>query len=351
MSRLGDAGRRDDAGLASSLTAWGRAHFGEPGWQVLRVVRPASGWSNETVVLTVADGAGPGRSRVVVRMPSRHPVFPDPSPATEAAVLEALSGGPVPVPGVVAVEEDPGWVGSPFLVTTFEEGRPGPEAPPLDPNLTAASVEAQRRLQESFLATLAALHRFDWRGAGLGEVLRGGDGNGYLAAEVRWWQGYVDWATEGEGPAGLAEALDWCAKTVPGTSPPSLCWGDARIGNLLLGDDLGIRVLLDWEGAWIGPGEADLAWYLALEGMVERLTGRSVPGFCDRDGAVAAYESAAGRSVRDLRWHEVFALVRSVAVSERLARLASEGKSGYRGPAGEANPVLAELGRLLETAA
>ena len=50
-------------------------------------------------------------------------------------------------------------------------------------------------MHEGFVDTLAAIHRFDWRAAGLGAVLRGGEGA--LAREVAWWVDYVDWASDG----------------------------------------------------------------------------------------------------------------------------------------------------------
>ena len=39
--------------------------------------------------------------------------------------------------------------------------------------------------------------------------------------------------------------------------PASLCWGDARIGNVLFSDDRKITAVLDWEMATIGPAEMD----------------------------------------------------------------------------------------------
>ncbi len=313
------------------------------------VSRPESGWSNETVVLTVecttAEIADP---RLVVRIPPVHPVFPDHDPRVEASVLEALAAGPVPVPRVMGVGGEE-WLGAPFLAMSFVSGRPGPEVPAFDPWLSALPVDRQRRLHEAFVGSLARLHGFDWEGAGLG-ALRGGDGQTSLSAEVDWWSAYVDWATDGDPPPRLVEAVAWCRATVPVPGPPSLCWGDARLGNLLIDEDLGVTALLDWERASIGPPQMDLAWYLALEGVVERLTGKRVPGFLDRDELVASYEARCGRPVGDLVWHEIFALVRSVAISERLARLAVAGRSGYRGPVGDGNPVLVELGRHLEAA-
>ena len=147
-----------------------------------------------------------------------------------------------------------------------------------------------------------------------------------------WWVDYVQWATDGSPPALLAQAAAWCAAEAPDTDwLPSLCWGDARIGNVLYSDDFEIRAVLDWELASIGPPEMDLGWYLVLDELVELFTGRTVPGFMPRQDVISCYERALGRQAVDVAWHELFALTRSVAVSERLARTAALGGADLPG--------------------
>jgi len=347
VSQASGAGRRSDTSLASGLRAWGRAHFSDPEWEVVELVRPSTGWANETVIVTVrSSSSSRAPHRLVVRIPSLVPVFPDANLVSQARVLEAV-GGAVPVPQVLVVEADEQWIGAPFAVMSHVAGRPGPEVPALDPWLLEASAPRQQDLHQAFVETLADVHAVDWRGGGLAGVLRGADGS--LADEVAWWAEYTGWATDGSPPSGLARAMDWCATTVPGTEPQrALCWGDVRLGNLLLDDHLEIRAVLDWELASIGPAEMDLGWYLALEAVVELLTGRRVPGFLERSGVVAAYEEAAGRALVDLEWHELFALTRSVAISERLSVVAAQSGGEHPTPGGEANPVLRELLRRVE---
>jgi aminoglycoside phosphotransferase (APT) family kinase protein len=80
-----------------------------------------------------------------------------------------------------------------------------------------------------------------------------------------------------------------------------------------------------------------------LDQMTTHYTGRPVAGFLERAEFVAFYEAALGRAVRDLEWHELFALTRSVAINERQARLAAESGIAYPGVAGDDNPVLRYL--------
>ncbi len=349
MSQANKAGRRDDSLVAVGLTAWGVRHFSNPQWRVVDLVRPSSGWANETVVITVEDHLhGGAPERFVVRMPAVIPVFPSYDLEAQAMVLERVKGEGIPAPSPVAVEEDEDWVGAPFLVMSYEEGRPGPEVPPLDRWLLDAPLERQRRLHESFVQTIARVHCVDWRDADLGSALHGGR-EGTLLDEVRWWASYVEWATDASPPSLLAEAVDWCTATAPSApSTASLCWGDARIGNVLFGEAGEIRAVLDWELASIGAGEMDVGWAVALDGLIERFTDRRVPGFMRRDELVACYELAAGRQVRDLEWHELFALTRSVAVAERLSIVAALGGIEYPGGGGNQHPVLRELARRID---
>ncbi len=180
-------------------------------------------------------------------------------------------------------------------------------------------------------------------------MLRGGEGE--LAQEVAWWVEYVDWAGDGNPTAALADAAAWCASTTPPAEsqpPASLCWGDARIGNVLFADDRSVTSVLDWELAVIGPAEMDLAWYIALDELTTRFVKQTVPGFLARPEIIARYETALGRAVVDLEWHEIFALVRSTAINDRQARLAAASGVEYPGVAGDGNPVLRYIARRIE---
>jgi aminoglycoside phosphotransferase (APT) family kinase protein len=228
-----------------------------------------------------------------------------------------------------------------------EAGRPGPEAPALDAWVTGASPETQRYLHEQFVDMLATINRVDWRADDLETALRGGET--FLVPEVAWWVDYVDWASAGRPPTALAEAVGWCATNCPDREPPaSLCWGDARVGNMLFHDDRQVASVLDWEMATIGPAEMDLAWYLALDDLTAHFVKQTVPGFLDRTELIARYEAALGRAVEDLEWHEIFALIRSTAINDRQARLAAESGISYPGVAGEDNPVLRIIARRID---
>ncbi len=89
----------------------------------------------------------------------------------------------------------------------------------------------------------------------------------------------------------------------------------------------------------------DLGWHFGLEFMMASLFGRAVPGFPDRAGALSRYEDAGGHAVADdeLDWHEVFALVRALAINDRHQRITGD-------PHRAENPMGAVLVRRMELA-
>src|SRR4051812_42938718 len=286
--------RRDDAELAHGFTAWCEQTWPAAGYEIARFDRPRAGWTNETLLIAL-HGRNEER-RLVVRLPPAVPTWRTYDLGAQACVLTALAPTAVPVPEVIAFEPDERWLGAAFLVMSHEQGRPGPEAPALDEWIIESPRDAQRRVHERFVDTLAAVHRVDWRSTGLGAALRGGEAR--LDREVAWWAEYVDWASEGTPTVALADAIAWCAATVPRAEPPaSLCWGDARIGNVLFDDARSIASVLDWELASIGPAEMDLAWFLALDELTTYFVKRSVPGFLTKAEVIARYEASIGRAV------------------------------------------------------
>lgn len=82
--------------------------------------------------------------------------------------------------------------------------------------------------------------------------------------------------------------------------------------------------VLDWDLASIGPREMDLGWHFGLDFMMETMFDRRVPGFPGTADALARYEDRSGYEVRDLAWHEVFALVRALAINDRHQRITGE---------------------------
>jgi aminoglycoside phosphotransferase (APT) family kinase protein len=85
-----------------------------------------------------------------------------------------------------------------------------------------------------------------------------------------------------------------------------------------------VHAVLDWDLAGLGPAEMDLGWHLGLERMMEALFGSRPPGFPRTGETRTQYEHLSGEAVHDLEWHEVFALVRALAIHDRHQRIAQD---------------------------
>jgi aminoglycoside phosphotransferase (APT) family kinase protein len=203
---------------------------------------------------------------------------------------------------------------------------PGP-APLFDEWIASVGREGQRKIQDGLIDTLVAVHAVDWELHDLSEVFRGVS----LADALDHWTSYVEWAGEGDPLPALVEALAWCRRHQPPESPTPVAstvslWGDARLGNLVFDTSLNVHGVLDWDLAGLGPREMDLGWHFGLEFMMETLLEGRLPGFATREEALDRYQSRSGYAVSHLAWHEVFALVRALAINDRHQRIAGSAR-------------------------
>ena len=77
---------------------------------------------------------------------------------------------------------------------------------------------------------------------------------------------------------------------------------------------------MDWEIAYLGDHEADLAWLLFLDWASGEFEGHApLPGTPTRAETIACYEKRAGMPVRNLRYNEILA---AVLLSVPLLRMA-----------------------------
>lgn len=340
---------RDVSSLGGGLAAWLRLRWPDAAAVELgEITRAAGGRSGDTLFVdaTLRVGDKARAEPLAVRLPPATPgTFPAYDLPQLALVQDRLRRLGLPVAAIVGVESETSWLGAPFLVMKRVPGRVLLEDPPYFQQgwLHDAGPDGQAELFDSFLAVLARIHRVDRATAGLQDVIRpGGPG---LAAELDWWDDYLGWATGGSPPPALATAMEWCRRSRPDPEPPpSLLWGDVRLGNVIWDERMSPAAILDWEMVTAAPAELDLAWLLAL-----RPSRPELPGFPSRETILTRYAALLGRELDDLAWYEVFSLVRSAAVVARIrAVLQQQGRSDDWMV--HADPVPPRLRRLLAAA-
>jgi len=317
---------RDLEAFHAQLTAWlKRRHPARRGLRVAPPVAPKAGLSNETLLVDTSwteDGRERNESLVVRMEPTEFLVFPEYDLERQVQVMQCLAGTDVPVPRVLVFEADASVLGTPFYVMEKIPGEIPSEVPPyhafgwcLD-----ASPERRARLWWSGIETLARIHALDWKALGLSSLGAPGPGADPIERQLAWWDHYLGWVKgDGEQPV-LEAALAWLREHRYAPARVALCWGDARLPNMIFRDDRVVGVL-DWEMAFLGDPEADLGWWLFLDRANSE--GYGIPRLAGFPGAaetIARYEALAGRAVERALYQEVFAALRFGAIMARVAQ-------------------------------
>lgn len=319
----------DTAAASRRLASWLESKIdGAQQVQVTDVDVPASaGLSNETVLFTASwdqDGQNHTRKMVARVQPAGQGVFASYDLGKEASVISALGSVGVPVPEVHFFEQDPAVFGSPFLVMQRVDGRVPSDDPPFTAGGWVLDLTPEQRtvMWHNSLTALAQIHDADWQALGLDFLDTDANGSG-VHAQIANWRDSFTWAAEGEPNPTIEHALEWLSDNVPARPTPKvLNWGDARVGNIIFGDDLAVSAVLDWEMVTLGSRELDLGWWLFLMRHHTEGIGLSLPeGIPDRDATLAYYASTTGHSPVDIDYYEILAAAKLSIIMVRAAHM------------------------------
>jgi aminoglycoside phosphotransferase (APT) family kinase protein len=287
---------------------------------------PGAGSSNETFFLqlnTVENGIPETKELVIRWQPGGFLVFPRDAYDMKQQFLlqQRLSKTNVPAPPVVWLEEDAAVIGAPFYIMERVDGWIPGDFPPYHQQgkLAESSDEQKAKVWYGVVDTMAGIHQLDWQAAGL-EFLGAPESGEFIPRQLAFWDAVS--ALNGEPmPAILAETRQWLLNNRFTPEHISLCWGDARLGNMIY-QDCDVVAALDWELACIGDPESDLAWFAHTDwassagrssGAIPRLAG--LPSIED---TIAYYEKVMGRKVENFLYYDVFAAYRLALVYTRI---------------------------------
>ncbi|SNT11777.1 Predicted kinase, aminoglycoside phosphotransferase (APT) family [Rhodococcoides kyotonense] len=301
--------------------------------------------SGPVTTATIGDGhsnltylVSDGTRQMVLRRPPPPPV---PRGAhdmlREARLISALSGTDVPVADVLATGQVGDVLDVPFYVMSHVQG----------PVVTTETPDALRspadRLAVAYdlVDTLAALHKVDWRAAGLDDI---GKPEGFNRRHLER-MGKLVADESGRPPAAFAAIDGWLAANVPSESGAAIIHNDYRIGNVILAPDSPGRIaaVLDWELATIGDPLFDVGYFLASYPVAgEPLTptaelGIAVleDGYPTRDEIAQRYSAVTGADLGNIDWYTALALWKLAVLYEYGRRRADRGVGDlyYKDPA------------------
>ncbi|MBV9089402.1 MAG: phosphotransferase family protein [Mycobacteriaceae bacterium] len=349
------ASQRDPEELRTDFERWLSAR--QSGAAVATAEIPAStGMSSETILI---DAGWDGEAhRLVVRVAAQaHVKVPFAHPDTgqdmryQFLTLRRLGSQIIRavVPQVLWCEDDPSPMGAPFLVMSRVDGQspagedyPSPDVVPynIDSWVSRAGAADRDRMQHATLEQLARVHA----AAPLDFAFldRRRPGESALSAHFRRTDEYYA-RIRGEGvrvPL-IERGLAWLRDHWPAESEPVVCWGDARIGNIVYRDFSPVA-LLGWETATLGPRELDLGQMIFFHRFVEELADSAglsgLPDFLRRDDVAAGYADLTGYRPSDLDFYTTYAAVAHALKMVRIRLLAAA--SGQEGPPADADAMV-----------
>lgn len=287
---------------------------GEPG--PVEVAQFPRGYSNLTYLLRL------GRREVVLRRPpigarikSAHDM------GREFRILSSLQGVYAQIPRPLVYCEDESVLGAPFYLMERVTGVILRTQPP--PGLELGP-DRMRRLSESFVDNLAAIHAVDCGAAGLGEL---GRPDGYVARQVEGWtKRYLNARTD--EIAEMEELAAWLERHQPGESGACLIHNDYKYDNLVLDPEDPPRILatLDWEMSTLGDPLMDLGSALGYwvdaedppEWRRQAFGVTTLPGNLSRERLVERYVARSGRAVSDPVFHYAFGLFKIAVIVQQI---------------------------------
>jgi len=282
----------------------------------LTVEQFSHGHSNLTYLLKLGD-----REMVLRRPPFGNQVKTAHDMGREYRVLSQLHPVYTPAPRPYLYCEDPSVLGDTFYVM---ERRRGIILRKKLPSGFAIDETTAKRLSESVIDNLVALHALDYQSAGLSGL---GKPEGFVQRQVEGWsKRYVQAMTE--TIPGMNRIATWLSENIPSESRASVIHNDYKYDNLLLDpDDLTrVEAVLDWEMATLGDPLMDLGTTLGYwveandpqELQVAAFGPTALPGTLTRAQLIERYQDQSGQTVKNPVFYYCFGVFKIAVIVQQI---------------------------------
>ena len=242
-------------------------------------------------------------------------VFPEFHLDREFNTMRSLEDSDVPVPRMFWLETDESVLGARFYIMGKVDGEV------LDPQqfgdepagpLWEATPNERRNMWRQVMETMVKINTIDCAKLGLFYPGAPQSGAEVMDHQFKFYRYMAEWAKV--EPRQLIEAaFKWFEDNKFEPRHISLCWGDARPGNIMYRDGEIVGVL-DWDMTNIGTPEIELAWFLAVDWLTGDKDSSIAKGRWDgvpeREETIQMYQSALGRDLENLFYHEAFAFLK-----------------------------------------
>ena len=316
----------DIEGTRKNLESWISARRGKDVSISELSIPEATGMSNVTLLfdITWQEDGHPYSEPIVARLqPSiDRPVFPNYDLSLQYEVMDVVGrNSDIPVPELFGLETDTSILGVQFYLMKRTDGRIPTDMPPYNMDgwmVQEINIEQRQNLWHAAVDTMARYHQLDYQALGFAKLHK--PGKTPLQQQLDYWKDYMGWAMEGAGHTICQRSLDWLQANQPADEPTVLCWGDARLANIIFKDSLdGIAAVLDWEMAVLGNPVQDIAWFNYLDATFSEGLGMPrLDGLPSYEQTVDRWEQASGFSAREYDYYLLFAAMRYGLILSRI---------------------------------
>jgi len=317
-----------DPALIEKLRAWLAARIPDASeLRITDVVEPSQGFSSRTLLFTVSwEERQVHRQRRLVARIQRDTLCPMLADVFHQyrAMKAIAESTPAAVPAVVFAEADPRVLGDPFFIMARVDGRvPGDFPSYHQEGWVAELSDAEREtLWWNGICEMEKLHRADWRQfpfIGDPSVTAPDSAPPSACFYLRDFVGrWLHWAAQGQSYPELEAALQFLLDNPPPVTRSGLVWNDARLGNTMYRDDLGVAALFDFEVASLGPPELDMAHWLYLDEVFSTQFGiPRISGIPGREATIRGFEEIYGWSMPYFAYYEAAVALKIVILTIR----------------------------------
>ncbi|MEX1364091.1 MAG: phosphotransferase family protein [Nannocystaceae bacterium] len=239
----------------------------------------------------------------------------------EHRVLAALQGVYPLAPRPLSYCDDPAVIGAPFYVMERRQGVILRKKLPKELGVDAPML---RRMCESLVDELAALHGVDLEAAGLADF---GRPQGYVRRQVEGWIRRFDKAKTTEVPD-IERLGAWLRQRIPPDGEPTLVHNDYKFDNVMLdpADPARIVAVLDWELCTVGDPLMDLGttlgyWVQADDDprwQAMAFGPTNLPGAMTRRELAQRYAERTGRDTSNMLFYYCFALLKIAGIVQQI---------------------------------
>lgn len=286
------------------------------------------GHSNLTYLIRYGD------REFVLRRPPVGPVAPTAHDMPREYKLLSVIHPHFPLaPKPVLLCEDASIIGVPFYLM---ERRRGLIVRLKVPGQIGEDLTLRRRLSESVVDTLVALHAVDIHTTGIVEI---GKSAGFVARQVRGWADRWQRSKTGE-LSEMDQVIQWLVNRIPTelNSEATIVHNDFKLDNLMFDQDDPARVVavLDWEMCTVGDPLIDVGllltyWTMSAGGSAGGSGGRKEsdqnsslraitigPGWLTREEIIERYQTETGRDLSRIAFYETFARFKVAVVIQQI---------------------------------